>query len=60
MGNKVMWGLLLQEHRVTQPVILSLGDDTGRANLSLSFFFGATDILESGKKWYNLSVHVLH
>jgi len=35
-----MWGLLLQEHRVTQPIILSLGDDTGRANLSLSLFLG--------------------
>ncbi len=50
MGDKVMWGLLLQEHRVTQPAILSLGDDTGRANLSLSLVLGGANIVEFAKK----------
>jgi hypothetical protein len=50
MGNKVMWGLLLMEHRVTQPIILSLGDDTGRANLSLSLVLGGANIVEFAKK----------
>lgn len=45
-----MWGLLLQEHRVTQPAILSLGDDTGRANLSLSLVLGGANIVEFAKK----------